>query len=866
MYFGRCKNAGPKPIASHDHLQYANLFSMKNSIIALIALAFCGLAPGNGSPSEPGRDWEIHLIHHTHVDIGYTNTQDEVMRKQWRNLETAMDLADASADMPEPARFRWNPEVNWAIETWLDQAGEDEKDRFIRQVRQGSVGLDAMFSNMLTGLMRPEEFYRALAYKGELELMTGKPIDSAMITDVPGWSWGLGAALSQNGVKYLSIGTNAGHRIGHVLEDWGDKPFYWTSPTGKDRVLVFIHGKGYSWFHTPVTLLTGETNPPNKFTPGRLFRYLRELDKRGYPYSILPIRYAVGADNGPPDPEISRVVAEWNEKYPRVQVRLTTVSESFSEFERRHGKELPVFTGDFTPYWEDGAASTARETAIARNAAEKLETAQVLWSLLDPGGFPEARFHQAWNQVMLFNEHTWGAWNSITVPDAKFVKSQWDWKKTRALEADQMAEDLLGEILKADGAGDRVSVINPHSWTVSGPVVLPNPAGLRVETSDGKPVPSQVLAGGRLFFMAGDVDGFTENRYLLTDGPPSSPDEAGCKVGENWLENEHFKVVLDTERGNVSSILDKRSGTEYVNNDFEDGFNEYVYVRGRSPRLGKRKSRDPRPGFRVLESGPLVCSIEVERRAPMTDSLKTEVAIYAGLDRIDLINELDRPRVRSKEGVHFAFPVKADGPAVRYDLAWGAAEVDKDQITGACKNYFTPLRWVDVSGPGHGLQITLIDAPLFEAGAITADATRVKWLRQTEHNGSIYSYVMNNYWETNYKADQPGVTRFRYALFPHREYDPAENSRRGLEVARPLVAAAGGSNRPMPEPPITTSNPDIIVESLKPTPGGALTARLVNLAGQERTARLGGNSKCQLPSGSDEITLERYQSINLECR
>ncbi len=34
----------------------------------------------------------------------------------------------------------------------------------------------------------------------------GVKIDSAMQTDVPGYTWGLVTALAQNGVKYMSVG------------------------------------------------------------------------------------------------------------------------------------------------------------------------------------------------------------------------------------------------------------------------------------------------------------------------------------------------------------------------------------------------------------------------------------------------------------------------------------------------------------------------------------------------------------------------------------------------------------------------------------------------------------------------------------
>jgi hypothetical protein len=53
----------------------------------------------------------------------------------------------------------------------------------------------------------------------------------------------------------------------------------------------------------------------------------------------------------------------------------------FSEFEARHGEGLPEFRGDLTPYWEDGAGSSALETAANRNTADRLVQAQALFAM-----------------------------------------------------------------------------------------------------------------------------------------------------------------------------------------------------------------------------------------------------------------------------------------------------------------------------------------------------------------------------------------------------------------------------------------------------------------------------------------------------
>ena len=90
-----------------------------------------------------------------------------------------------------------------------------------------------------------------------------------------------------------------------------------------------------------------------------------------------------------------------------------------------------------------------------------------------------------------------------------------------------------------------------------------------------------------------------------------------------------------------------------------------------------------------------------------------------------------------------------------------------------------------------------LDAPLVEVGGITADLIGSSrndpagWLDKLEPSQTLYSWVMNNHWHTNYRADQDGPTTFRYALLPHRQYDAVAAQRFGIECSQPLVAVAG---------------------------------------------------------------------------
>jgi hypothetical protein len=209
--------------------------------------------------------------------------------------------------------------------------------------------------------------------------------------------------------------------------------------------------------------------------------------------------------------------------------------------------------------------------------------------------------------------------------------------------------------------------------------------------------------------------------------------------------------------------------------------------------------------------------------------LTREVRLIDGLDRVEILNTLDKQPIRSKEGVHLAFPFFVPGGTMHVDLAWAVIRPELDQMPGACKNWFTVGRWIDVSRVDRGITWASLDAPLVELGAITAETPWIGTLRPTQ---TLYSYVMNNYWHTNYKADQEGPTRFRYALRPHAgPYRPIDAARFGTEASQPLLVLPGGADVPTR---LALTPADAVVATLKPSSDGrALVVRLFGAGGQK---------------------------------
>jgi len=774
---------------------------------------------------KPVRKWEVYLLHHSHVDIGYTHVQTEVERKHWQYYKQVIDLAGKTADYPAGSAFKWNVEVLWAVESFLKQASPEDGQAFINAVKKGWIGLDALYGNELTALCRPEELVRLVDYARVLRQRYDVTIDTAMITDVPGYTWGIVPVLAKSGIKYFSVGPNRGHRIGYTLSTWGDKPFYWESPSGRDSILCWVAGEGYSFFHS------------GRLDAGRLFDYLTRLGEAEYPYDMVQLRYSIGGDNGPPDPDLSEFVKKWNEKYAYPRLVVATTTEMFKEFERRYASEVPRFRGDFTPYWEDGAGSSAAETTINRQAAERLVQTETLWAMLNPTGYPAEQFSQAWRNVILYDEHTWGAHCSISRPESEFTKAQWKIKQAFALNADLQSRNLLNNALAGHRAAEKqvtaIDVFNTSSWTRTDLVVLPKDMELPgdvIRDSEGKAVKSQRLSTGELAFLAAEIAPFSAGRFTFKAGQTASTGSAAAKDAE--LSNGTILLTVNKVTGAAESVKLRQQNIELVDGEKGLGLNDYFYVSGRDP---TEPQRNGPVKISVKESGPLVASLLVESDAPGCNKLVREFRVIDGIDRVDIINVIDKKNIYEQEAVHLAFPFRVPDGIMRMDIPWAVVRPETDQLAGACKNYFTVQRWVDVSNADYGVTLAVPDAPLIEVGAITNDprGRTVGWIKNINPSTTLYSYVMNNYWETNYKAGQEGPTVFRYSIEPHRSLDSGRAARFGTEQSQPLIAVAVDNKTPVPGSVMKVEPANIIVTAFRPSEDGRdWIVRLFNTSGQ----------------------------------
>jgi len=145
-----------------------------------------------------------------------------------------------------------------------------------------------------------------------------------------------------------------------------------------------------------------------------------------------------------------------------------------------------------------------------------------------------------------------------------------------------------------------------------------------------------------------------------------------------------------------------------------------------------------------------------------------------------------------------------------------------------------------VRDSGMTVGIVPIDASLASFG----DINRGLWPSVFQpKSATLFSYAMNNYWHTNYRAGQGGEFTFRYVLTSAGQFQPAALSRLGWEsMEAPLVDAvanndkAGNPNEPLPASGtsfLRIDNPDIVLVTWKLAEDGRGTIlRLKEIAGR----------------------------------
>ncbi len=735
---------------------------------------------------------------------------------------------------------------------------------------------------MLTGIASTETLIRSLYPSANFSRKYGTPLDYANITDVPSYSWSYASVLAAAGIPYLLAGSD-NYRAPVLLQGRlnENSPTWWVGPDGQ-KVLLW-----YSRHYMHMQMLFGL---PPVLSAGRdtLPLFLQMYEKTGY-HANSTILYGTQVENTDLFPQQAGLVEKWNSVYAYPHLRYSGFHEALQDIARQFGDTIPTIRGDGGPYWEDGAASDAYYLAKERwneargQTAEKLDT---LASLVNPFLKTDtAELGRMWTSMVLMDEHTFDSWNSVSDPASKEAVDQLAFKEQFAVNAaaqiDFVARRSMANLADAiPAAPGSVIVFNSLNWERSGPVSIDlNKSDEIVDLATNQTIPYDILSSGNDFnhvrFLAQNVPPVGYKIYFMRPSKKAAPTSATEQ--STSLESRYYKVQLDPETGAVRSIYDKELQRELVSQNSPYRFGEYLYVTGgdKVPNTILVYGHGlPKPALEVhpAHSGRVV---SIDRTADgavarmecenlNTPRIKAEIRLFNDEKKIDFIEEVDKKEVDSKEAVYFAFPFAFNRPQFQYEIQNGVVDPAEDTYPGAGHEWFSVQHWISVQQDGVSGSVLPLDAPLVTLG----DINRGEWPEQFgKRSGTIFSYVMNNYWNTNYRAGQGGHFSFHYVVTSAASTSAAELSRMGWEEITPLEtdvvttqdkAVAGpvpiqqSENEQSSRTPIEGSSsrelggdqgsfleitdPNVLLETWKPAEDGNGTIlRFLDLGGTERT-------------------------------
>lgn len=786
-------------------------------------------APGEDRPFRtfdlhPARRWTLRLIPHVHLDLGFTDLQGKVLDLHCRNIDQALDEFDRNPS------FRFSVDGSYIVEEYAKTRSPDQVTRLHRAITNGRLGINALHSNPLSGLLTLEEIIHSTDYALTLPIPEEPFGRYANITDVPTHNRAIATVLSKRGINGFVAMSNHGR----AATDDSDElhlisPVRW-SGTGNTQVLAF-----FADHYSQLRFLAGDPQSVIGAVNG-FERFIARYERDDYLPETLPLigSHADNEDIGDGDTEFA---TRWNTAFAWPRITVSTFGEYLQSVEHLWD-HLPTWDREMGTYWEDGVGSASATFARYRQTQAQLPAAQTL-AVLVAAQNPHLRpaldaFSRAWRDLLIGAEHTITWAHATSYPHASPVADQLEWKAHRITDAKRVATDESRRALAQLAASERlvgpgVIVYNPHPWVADLDAEIELQRGVEILDHDGRAVPYEVLSacnglrtvrftvkrlpahGWRYFpatTMYATLPGGSAEPVTVRSSSESVMSFARRPEDEHSedVRSQGWHVQLDPATSLPRQITHLRSGRTILNDHalvrfgqllrtaaapFDDGAadqlrrpdDEHVHNRARMLSVENFRYVPDPPRDHLVDESP---EMRFDGVRATFDGIRLRWR-GAGAGLRDIVLELllkdagcgevsvrfDKDPSLDMEGIYVAFPFASDGANLRYDRPLGWVEPAKHHGPGASNAWLAATNGVAVSEGTTTVIWTPHDAPLFTVG----DTVRGTWPRTyTPTDGTLYSYVANNAWPCNTPPAQAGLMTFCYTFSIADGFDAAEAS------------------------------------------------------------------------------------------
>ncbi len=778
---------------------------------------------------KPAEPTNVHVIFKTHLDLGYTQRIDEVIRLyQTRFMEKLLDNLDATAGRAKGKRFVWTLST-WLLEQCLDPRGvaPEYLQRLEKYIRDGSVVWGLMPFTTHSEFFGLEEMCRSIYSARRLAERFERPVPTAAkMTDVPAHTASLGMAFASAGGKFFQLGVNP-----ESLPPAVPPLFWWKLPDGQ-RLLCHYH----ETYGTPL------------------------LPPQDWPWCEWPAIQITSDNVGPQSLETIYHI-DWIESHFDSPVCRTGRLEDFAEAViRRYGKLLPVVDKEFVDWWVYGIGSQADVTAMTRRDKERLPQAETVQTLSDwaaakpPGVKKSCDVTGAYQQLALFTEHTWGdhahdtraalpkgnpfdsdvfASGSASPPVDRWIAS-WQDKANFARAAhagiDRLETQALASFatqLGGSGSDVGIALFNTLNWPRGGRVRLEDSGlpGDEFELVDPSTQGAVLYERGPgwIEFVAPPVPPCGYLVLEVKSGRRSRPGLSANWDGRTLSLHTDDTTLQFHKAGGIARWHDRARSTQWCSGEAEFPLGTYLYEMPGTERMRAfaravhtnfhpmtigfhRRDFDKMPQFGPAGGGsatvrpeitPLYTRVTVEADCPTRKAAKrrsgdarryrSTFTLYRGLRDLHVNVELigKRPTYAPEAGYAF-FPFAGEKPHVLVDRIAHLVNPARGLVKSVNATHLAVHRGLRIQGKHAGMNFYPLHTPLVsfgQPGAYRFSGDPVY------PNGLIYATLFNNCWGTNFAQWQSGDFSFDFVLRPTGNVGADGGlAQGGAEVFRPLLA------------------------------------------------------------------------------
>ena len=309
----------------------------------------------------------VLLVTKCHLDVGFTQTQAQVMRKYFDKYYPAAIKTAAALRASGKDHYVWTT-GSWLLYEYLEQADSAGRRAMEQAIAAGDICWHALPFSWQTEMLDASMIGGALSFSATLDSRFGHKTVGAKMTDVPGHSRGLIAPLQAGGVRLLDIGVNAASTPPDVPD-----LFLWKNASG-DALVTMYHRRDYGG----IVIIPG---------------------------SGVAVDVEVRGDNsGPHTPEeIAAIYAKLRERFPGAEIRAANLNDVAAVVDTVRDR-LPQVTSEIGDTWIYGCASDPAKVARYRECARMRRD----WIRAGNFAIGDQTDRDLLRHLLLAAEHTWG--------------------------------------------------------------------------------------------------------------------------------------------------------------------------------------------------------------------------------------------------------------------------------------------------------------------------------------------------------------------------------------------------------------------------------------------------------------------------